>query len=283
MLQYRVNHTARALHRAHTCLRQKPLALKNISMRQIQCLVTQTARPLSTLRESTQGNIAAIVGTGVGLLVLAQCKNEEDEFVDPLSGLCHPKVLRFEEGAENAQVCIGFGTRSISFMNFYVYSVALYVNTVDFVFAMEGYEPNKNGFEMDIDFRDRLLKKTRRTLRLTPYREAEMSHLREGFTRAVEIRIERGKYSMEEKEEIKKELATFRASFPRGNFKLKDYLEVSAGPSSSSLFLSYNGDKTEVEAPRLARILFESYIDETPQSTNAASSIKDGFTKYFTT
>ncbi|EDQ92036.1 uncharacterized protein MONBRDRAFT_22795 [Monosiga brevicollis MX1] len=121
---------------------------------------------------------------------------------DPLSNLEHPAAL--EAGSllapQESLALVGCGTRAVTFLNYYVYSVALYLREEDRRQWGNRYaEPLPEAFREAVN-------QSPRVIRLTPYRKAAFSHLRDGFNRALFARLHKSSVGPEEDERIRGEL-----------------------------------------------------------------------------
>lgn len=163
------------------------------------------------LATAAAGAAAAAFVASDGLLpsplAAARCESktgveeEEAEVVDRLSGLRFPRRL-------GGQQLVGTGTRSVTFLGYYVYAIGLYVDdTATAHAALAGGMAAARKAEHERDQAESKPKAQKsagvpapvlealaglgRTLRITPYREAALSHLRDGFGRALEQRAKK--------------------------------------------------------------------------------------------
>lgn len=137
--------------------------------------------------------LASLVGAGAGAasitLAAALCEedgSQSDILIDSASGLKHPRTL-IAPPTQHTMTAIGCGTRAVTFLNYYVYSVCLYVADPQRLRAsFEVAKPLAGGFLQAL-----VAPSTELCLRISPYRKAAFSHLRDGFTRAIEQRVRR--------------------------------------------------------------------------------------------
>jgi hypothetical protein len=133
----------------------------------------------------------------------AACESDESETqMDELSGLSFPRHLASPSPSSSSSSTssrhdlelLGTGTRSVTFLGYYVYAVGLYVvpeakshlKTAALAAAdFEVEKAKKEGLPVEILT---ALGETRRALLIKPYRAAALSHLRDGFGRALDQR-----------------------------------------------------------------------------------------------
>lgn len=152
------------------------------------------------LRFTSARATAAISATAAAVLmasVFAVCESDESgKQKDELSGLSFPRHLAAPSSSfsHNALELLGTGTRSVTFLGYYVYAVGLYVvpeaksHLKSAALAAADFEvekAKKEGLPVELLT---ALGESRRALLIKPYRAAALSHLRDGFGRALDQR-----------------------------------------------------------------------------------------------
>eukprot|EP00055_Hartaetosiga_balthica_P006467 m.20271 g.20271 ORF g.20271 m.20271 type:complete len:229 (+) comp5233_c0_seq1:1273-1959(+) len=145
-----------------------------------------------------------------------------DCVVDPKSKLTHPIGLKRKVLNETFEL-FGVGTRAVTFLNYYVYSAGVYIpkSEVSAVVAFSNQTPTPSQQHLT----NHLQSNHRVCIRLTPYRKAALSHLRDGLGRALDARA--FAYAIDhpnEVEQVASDVSSFKKSFPHGQFHIDQEL-----------------------------------------------------------
>eukprot|EP00051_Salpingoeca_urceolata_P000866 m.36771 g.36771 ORF g.36771 m.36771 type:complete len:301 (-) comp11048_c0_seq2:138-1040(-) len=225
--------------------------------------------------------VAAAGACGVALAAIAtvagnvSCEAEPaaDMHTDVLSGLTFPYMVTVN-GADHALVATG--TRSVTFLGIYVYAAGLYVHKGDFATC---FKDSGTTDASTLAFRDQFFtpSSVRKVLRVSPYRTAQFSHLRDGFGKAAESRAKQ--LDRPAAEVAYADIVALKALFPKGQLKTGEELLIIT--SGDVLHLEQNGKPMgQVTSPFLARALFESYLDDNPVSPDARKNFTGGLTQW---
>eukprot|EP00053_Salpingoeca_punica_P019874 m.203927 g.203927 ORF g.203927 m.203927 type:complete len:308 (+) comp17740_c2_seq1:3118-4041(+) len=197
---------------------------------------------------------------------------------DPLSHVRHPPTLRVAV-FPTPLTLVGVGTRTVTFMRFQVYSAGLYVQPDGVRKAARAHPPtdaSTTSGELSMQFLEQLYQQPR-ALRVSPVREAEFSHLRDGFARALETRVP-SSLSPDDKAKCADDIKVFKQMFPRGAFKIGEELVFSV--KGDEMFFEYQGQKVgQLKSGFVCRTLFSSYLEKNAVSTNAHAAFVDGLAK----
>ena len=117
-----------------------------------------------------------------------------------------------------------------------MYSVGIYFQEDDLQNALLPQDALSSDISSDLI--SRILSPTvERSLRLSPYRHAVFSHIRDGFGKAVETRLSRATHiDPAELEAVHGQLQEFKQLFPKGDFNCGDEIVLSVRGTTLRLF-----------------------------------------------
>eukprot|EP01147_Barroeca_monosierra_P004353 gene4353-6645_t len=145
--------------------------------------------------------------------------------IDPNSRLVHPRVVTEEQKYHEL---IAVGTRSVTFLGYYVYSAAVYVSqdqvkNIQSLVKSADSDPVSRSSIIDLLQDNRLSK----VIRIAPYRKAALSHLRDGFGRALDgFARKEAQQDTNKLSQFSKDIQNFKQLFPKGNLNLGEDLQI---------------------------------------------------------
>ncbi|GAA5883730.1 hypothetical protein JCM3774_001664 [Rhodotorula dairenensis] len=215
-------------------------------------------------------------------------------FVDPTTSTPFPHRLVAPDGTRLRLV--GTGVRTVSFLNIRVYTAAFYVSEPELDAAQRGtlagweaYTPERlippfaspSGGEpaSDLDrpngerLMDTLLEKADAAVIIIPLRNTSLSHLRDGFSRALVARLKVPRVSRESTEAMSEAtgaaLVDFKSFFPNKNLAKGMPLELYYSAKNRDVTFQLRNEKTRspevlgtLRDPVLARELIISYFSD---------------------
>ncbi|KAJ2904415.1 chalcone-flavanone isomerase [Zalerion maritima] len=195
---------------------------------------------------------------------------------------------------------VGLGVRTVSFLQLPVYVVGLYIATQDIAGIQERLVKRVNPLASTLvpserkDLRKRLdepppagnelweeaLFPARTALRITPVRNTDFPHLRDGFVRAITARKDPQETKDQRFGEVMRD---FKHSFNRGKLSQSSELLLQRD-AMGKLLMSYveakgSGKRVlmgEIEDPRISRFLWLNYLTGSVASPPARESIVQG-------
>ncbi len=144
--------------------------------------------------------LMTLVGVGVigtATVDLLACQGEDppptsalSNVRDERSGLEFPRTLAPHQANQADQTLVGVGTRTMTVFQVYTYSVGLYMDVKQFHEEIHAQRQTFGPTEVSsAAFTSALLAgHVDLSLRLTPYRQTDFSHLRDGLAKALESR-----------------------------------------------------------------------------------------------
>jgi hypothetical protein len=206
-------------------------------------------------------------------------KDLKDDVVhDKLTNIAYPRVVSSLISGSNQLELIGVATRTVTLLNFYVYTAGLYASISDLRSAIAGTNAEVLRKDIPASFMDRLFAdpNLELALRIVPYRVTQFAHLRDGFCRAIESRVQLDRLSDKQKDEFKTHLSIFQQFFPKSDFQLTDELLITK--KAHMVFIHLNGKLIgSISSPLLGECLFRSYMDDKPVSSNLKTEVMHGF------
>lgn len=185
-------------------------------------------------------------------------------------------------GKEGVHALVGLGSRSVTFLYITVYSVGFYAKESDLAkFVAATKSTTTADSVLSPAFRDQFFAPgaIERSLRLSPYRTVEMSHLRDGLGRALESRA--GAIATNDnREALLNDILKFKQLFPKDKANAGDAIVFLV--KGNSIEMEWNGKYIgNMESPFVARYLFEAYVDENSPTPTAKKSIREGLLRAF--
>ncbi|KNZ46508.1 chalcone-flavanone isomerase [Puccinia sorghi] len=198
---------------------------------------------------------------------------------------------------------IGLGLRTVSFLSIKVYLASFYADqpilralrvvpgwddhlTKDKLLSVSHTQP-QNQIRGEALFRNLLAAPAHFAIQITPVRNTDFTHLRDGFCRALTARLklasQNGTISEPELEKASLSINTFRSFFPSGVSVPQGKSMTLIRTASQALVVEYDGNKLgELHDPIIARELFLAYFaDHDPISTKLKESVAEGFSSLY--
>ncbi|KAL1920394.1 uncharacterized protein VTP21DRAFT_771 [Calcarisporiella thermophila] len=241
---------------------------------------------------SLPGRVGALLAsagimTGIGLgwrfNVLAEASPSNFDFVmEPESKTAFPTYLKLHDGS-HVQL-LGLGVRCITFLQFKVYVIGMYMNAKDLINLRERSEKwkkfSKELFLTDESFAESLIEQpVKVTLRIASIRSTNGAHLRDGFTRSLLQRMHEQDKDLTEEDEadIVNAIRDFKALFPKTTIRPGEAL-VFVKEVDGSLTIEHDSKILgRVQNAWLAKNFIMAYLNpEKPISEPARRSIAEG-------
>jgi len=159
------------------------------------------------------GSAFAVFGAGVVTSTIhLDAEAEQDATLDPATSIAFPNQLTIPSRTQLPQFSlVGVGVRTVSFLGIQVYSVGFYADLSNPKLDI----PKSATPEEKVIY---LVNNTACVLRIIPTRSTSYSHLRDGFMRAIQARMQllkqRGSMTPEEESGAQSPLRKLKSMFP---------------------------------------------------------------------
>ncbi|CAH1768006.1 618_t:CDS:2 [Entrophospora sp. SA101] len=197
-------------------------------------------------------------------------KDSIETIEEPESKIRIPACITLYDGSK--AVLIGMGTRRVSFLNINVYIVGMYIREkdIEILKKWKGFDKEKFLSSSDESVASMLLDQPIEiSIRIEPIRNTNGQHLRDGFARALNIRLQ---------DEIVEAIKIFKTKFSKSIIRAGTAL-VLTRLKDGGLRMDYEGKEMGiVYNDWLSKNIFMGYLSaKHPISIKAKESIAEGF------
>ncbi|ODQ66558.1 chalcone isomerase [Nadsonia fulvescens var. elongata DSM 6958] len=189
---------------------------------------------------------------------------------------------------------LGYGVRTVSFLNFHVYALGIYINkddilrTKNILSSYQNLEEDLVDFSKDGDIISNLLKAgIRFSIRIVPVRNTDFSHLRDGFVKTILAHPLSKVLGHSEEfgnglQELKNAFSGRKGSVPKHQILIMDrsnngVLRFTYYDSKDESKCTKPEELGQVTEPQVSEILFLQYLSgKNPSSESAKNSFLEG-------
>ncbi|CAO1629190.1 unnamed protein product [Sympodiomycopsis kandeliae] len=194
---------------------------------------------------------------------------DKDWHTDPSTSLQLPRRISSplslpSDSSSTPFVILSSGVRTVTFLGIQVYVASLYIHEDKFNRFLETHNPSNTNLESLIS--TLLQQNIPMVLRITPVRNTDFHHLRDGFVRAIQGKSKDDPQGSDD-DLIGIAIQTFKSSFPKSSLKKHIDLDVVLSDQSSIALESEKKILGSVNSKHLGRYLLQAYMsDKNPVS-----------------